>query len=127
MGRVGSGLNKWGKSGLIIVFVAVVGGGVFVLVVVVVADDDGDHIFIMTMLTIFLTKSFKPYFIFLDICFCVDIYFSTTGCERHNRGGSPLRVAFGRGFRKASKQGESSCSFCSGVEKEVKYNMQITY
>ena len=62
MGRVGSGLNKWGKSGLIIVFVA--GVGVFVLVVVVyVADDDGDHIFIMTMLTIFLTKSFKPYFI----------------------------------------------------------------
>ena len=122
---MGSGLNKWGKSGLIIVFVA--GVGVFVLVVVVVADDDGDHIFIMTMLTIFLTKSFKPYFIFLDICFCVDIYFSTTGCERHNRGGSPLRVAFGRRFRKASKQGESSCGFCSGVKKEVKYNLQITF
>ena len=87
---MGSGLNKWGKSGLIIVFVAVVVGGVFVLVVVVVADDDGDHIFIMTMLTIFLTKSFKPYFIFLDICFCVDTFFSMPGCERHNRGGSPL-------------------------------------
>ena len=58
---MGSGLNKWGKSGLIIV--VVVGVGVFVLVVVVVADDDGDHIFLMTMLTIFLTKSFKPYFI----------------------------------------------------------------
>ena len=93
---MGSGLNKWGKSGLIIVVVVVVvggggvGGGVFVLVVVVVADDDGDHIFIMTMLTIFLTKSFKPYFIFLDICFCVDTFFSMPGCERHNRGGSPL-------------------------------------
>ena len=118
-GTSGIGFQQVGKIRFYIVVVAVVLLQLLLMMLLLLL-----LVFLFKLLLLLLIMMAM---IFLDICFCVDTFFSMPGCERHNRGGSPLWVAFGRGFRKASKQGESSCGFCSGVEKEVKYNMQITY